>query len=301
MQKIQKLVEISGHSGAIYTADGFENVAFTGSGDQFVAKWKLDEGRQDAFAIKAESAVYALRLIHQNKQLIFGCSSGDVHVVDLENRQEIKHFTQHKVAIFSIAENPTKQHVYITDADGNLSVWHSDSWKLLILLPLNVGKIRNMFLDESDKLLFLAGQDGFIRVFDTQRFNELIAFDAHKLGANCCTIFPQKKHLLLTGGKDGFLRVWNWKEGKQILEIPAHNFGIYSILFLQDGKSFITTSRDKSIKFWDATTLNVLQKIERKHGGHSHAVNASFKESETRFVTVGDDKRVIQWEVVSSF
>lgn len=291
----QKKVEINGHAAAIYAVDGENNFVYTASGDGFVARWDLTLGKQDAFAVKADKSVYCLKLVNSNSQLVFGLSDGALHVIDLENKQELKHFVQHTTALFSIVENPYKKHIYTTDADGNMAVWNAENWKLLLFLPLHVGKIRDILVGIDGKLLFLACQDGTIRIFETNNYNEIQSFHAHEGGTNCLCLHSMKTHLLVSSGKDGHLRVWNWKSETCHLEIPAHNYGIYRIITLDQGNLFATCSRDHSIKIWDAFQFNVLQKIERKHGGHSHAVNDLWKKSESEFVSVGDDKRIIAW------
>jgi len=292
---LKKIHEIAGHAGAVYSVDGAGEVVYTGSGDHFVARWNLASGTQDAFSIQADASIYSLKLVQQGKQLIFGLTTGALHVIDLAQKTELRHFVQHRTAIFAIAENPHLQHIYTTDADGNLAIWKSDSWDLLLFLPLQTGKIRDMQLLNDGKLLLLAAQDGTIRMFETRGYNEIAAFHAHTGGTNCLHPIPGKPGTILSGGKDGYLRVW--KDEKEVLAIPAHNFGIYRIIFLNDGKYFVTASRDKTIKLWDAHTFNVLERFERKHGGHSHAVNDLCKISEDLFVSVGDDKRIISWRL----
>lgn len=293
---VSKIREIVGHVASIYSVDGVNNLVYTGSGDHFVARWNIDTGTQDAFSIKAEQAVYCLKLISNNSILAFGTNSGSLHVIDIENKNEIRHFVQHKTAIFSIQENTHKNHVYSADTDGNLAVWKTDTWDLLLLLPLNCGKIRSIIVSDNGDHIYLACQDGNIRIFETNGFNEVVNFFAHKDGANSLAVFPNQK-FLISGGKDGYLRVWDLKDFSVQMEIPAHNYAIYQIIFINDGKTIVTSSRDKSIKIWNAKDCSFIQKIERKHYGHSHAVNDLWKKDEKHFVSVGDDKRIILWEL----
>lgn len=294
--KLNKRIELTGHAAAIYAVCSDENKIYTASGDKFVARWNLETASQDKFAIKTESSNYTVSFLSNLNQLIIGTSSGAFHVIDVELKKEVHFIIQHSSAIFSLKENKKKNHVYITDADGNLSIWDTNTWDLLIFLPLLVGKIRSILVSDDGEELYLACQDGKVRVFDTDYFNEKQAFVAHKDGVNCLAFFPLKKNVLISGGKDGYLRVWTLKKYKKVLEIPAHNFGIYRILFFNNGRHFCTISRDKSIKIWDAETCVVLQKIERKHGGHSHAVNDICKINENSLCSVGDDKRIIVWD-----
>lgn len=293
---LKKRLEIKGHSGAIYSVDGFDNFVLTGSGDCFAAKWNLISGVQEKFAIRTEKSIYKVKLLNSAKQFAIGTSSGAFHIIDLASKTEIKHFTQHKSAIFEIAENEIKKQVYTSDADGNLGIWNSESWELLLFLPLLIGKIRTIYVSFDGKYIYLACQNGDLKIFDTTHFNEISSYFAHKLACNCVNILPQSD-LIFTGGKDGFLRIWDKHTYQLKREIPAHNFGIYDLQFLDNGNYFVTASRDKSIKLWDTKSLKVLQKIARKDGGHSHAVNTFYKKSETEIISVGDDKRIIYWEL----
>lgn len=297
MAQLIKRLEINGHSGSIYTVDGFGDFVFTGSGDCFTAKWNMISGSQEKFALRAEKSVYKIRLLKNNSFLAIGTSSGALHIIDLEKKEEIKHFVQHKSAIFEIFENKQKNQIYSTDADGNLAIWNADTWDLILFLPLNLGKIRNINTNEDGTQIYLGCQNGDIKIFETSFFNEINSFFAHKTGVNSLILNPSNSNQLFSTGKDGFIRIWDLKTTTQKIEIPAHNFGIYQLEFLDSGKYFVSVSRDKSIKLWESSSLKVIQKIERKHGGHSHAVNAIYKKSETEIITVGDDKRIIYWEL----
>lgn len=294
---VSKVREIVGHVASIYSIDGHKDLVYTASGDHFVARWNIESGLQDAFSIKAEKAVYALKLISTQTILAFGTNSGSIHVVDIENKKEIRHFVQHKSAVFCIQENEFKNQVYSTDADGNLAVWKKDTWDLLLFIPLDCGKIRSIAVSSNGEQIYLACQDGNIRIFETNGFNEIANFFAHENGTNSLAIFPTNSNFLISGGKDGYLRVWNLIDFSVQIEIPAHNFAVYQILFINEGKTIVTSSRDKSIKIWNARDCSFIQKIERKHYGHSHAVNDLWKKDENHFVSVGDDKRIILWQL----
>lgn len=294
---VSKIRQIIGHVASIYSVDGVNDLVYTGSGDHFVARWNIDTGLQDAFSIKAEKAIYCLKLVQNNSILAFGTNAGSLHVIDIENKKEIRHFVQHKSALFCIQENKHKNHVYSADADGNLAVWKTDTWDLLLFIPLNCGKIRSIIVSENGDTIYLACQDGNIRIFETNGFNEIANFFAHENGTNSLAIYPTNPKFLISGGKDGYLRIWDLTDFKVQLEIPAHNYAVYQILFVNNGQTIVTSSRDKSIKIWNSKDCSFIQKIERKDGGHSHAINDLWKKDEKHFVSVSDDKRIILWKV----
>ena len=284
---------LTGHSGAIYSLAFDNEFIYSASADKYVTRWNLELGTQDKFAIKFSNSPYSICLFSDNSKLAVGLDNGNLHFFDLNERKELKFYIQHKTGIFSLLENPEKQHLYSTDADGNLAIWNSTNFELQLFLPFDCGKIRRMCLDETGSNLFLACQDGCIRILETEFFNQIGEFFTHENGVTSLAYHTENKQLI-TGGKDAILRIWNVETMQQIKAIPAHNFVIYDILFLNP-REFITVSRDKSIKIWSFEKLSVSQKIEFKNGGHIHSVNKIQQLNPTTFATCSDDKKIIVW------
>jgi WD40 repeat protein len=289
----KKLV-LSGHSGAIYALAFDDEFIYSASADKYVTRWNLVLGTQDKFAIKFSNSPYSICLFDSHSKLAVGLDNGNIHFFDLKNRKELKFYIQHKTGIFSILENSAKKHLYSTDADGNLAIWNTENYDLQLFLPFDCGKIRRMCLDETGSKLFLACQDGYVRILEIEYFNQIGEFYAHENGVTSLA-FITENNQLITGGKDAILRIWNLETMQQIKAIPAHNFVIYDIQFLNSDE-FITVSRDKSIKIWSVNNLGVTQKIEFKNGGHIHSVNKIQQLNATTFATCSDDKRIMIWE-----
>jgi WD40 repeat protein len=292
----KKRKELTGHSAGIYSLAFDGNFLYSASADHFVARWNIELGVQDKFSIRFETSVYALHLIRDNKFLVVGLSNGDLHIFDLVEKKEIKYFTQHRKAVFALADNAVKGHFYAADADGNLSVWNDDSFELLLYIPIDCGKIRRIAVSSNGDFMALACQDGTIRVFDTTHFNEVSTFKAHKDGCTAVIFHPLVESELISGGKDALLKLWNWKEGRMIKEVPAHNYVIYDILAINEGQNFVTASRDKTIKVWNTEQFTFLQRIDLRAGGHRHSVNTLLGLNSGSFVSGSDDKKVIIFE-----
>ena len=289
----KKQQEILGHAGAIYTCACKDGFIYTGSGDNYVARWNVKTGEQDKFAIKFEESVYSLIFLDEHR-LVVGLANGHIHIFDLGLNQEIKFFTQHTKGIFALAFNESKKQLYAADADGNLSIWDSISLKLLIYLPLDAGKIRDIAINKDGENFALACQDGTIRVFESGFFNEIKTIEAHKNGTTALLYDPSDTNRLISGGKDAMLRIWDLKTEKCIEEIPAHNFAIYSIQAINGGETILTSSRDKTIKVW-SKDLKFLERLDFKVGGHKHSVNKIRPLGTDSFVSVSDDKKIIVW------
>ena len=289
----RKQKEISGHASAVYTCVAKDNHLYSGSSDKFVARWLLDQGIQDKFAIRFEQSIYALELIG-DATLAVGLADGGLHFFDLESRKELHYFTQHTAGIFSIKYNHKKHQIYVGDAEGNFSIW-DDQYKQLIYLPLNCGKIRSIAVSENGNQFALACQDETIRVFETEFFNELKTITAHENGATSVLFNPLDNNQIISGGKDALLKVWNLDSEECLKTVVAHTFAIYDIVSVESGQKIITASRDKNIKVWETEGLEFVKRLDFKEGGHRHSVNALAKIDEQTVASCSDDKRLIVW------
>jgi WD40 repeat protein len=224
-----------------------------------------------------------------------GLASGDVHIFDLNSNTEIKYFTQHTKAIFAFAFNEKKHQLYVADADGNLSIWDTNKLELLIYLPLDCGKVRDIAISGDGEHFTLGCQDETIRMFESNFFNEIQTINGHKDGTTAVLHHPNNANQLISGGKDAMLRLWDLTTSTCLKEIPAHNFAIYSIQAVNEGKTIITSSRDKTIKIW-SRDLDFQERLDFKVGGHKHSVNKVRPMGNSSFVSVSDDKKIIVWE-----
>ncbi|MBM3186667.1 MAG: hypothetical protein FJZ67_10230 [Bacteroidetes bacterium] len=292
-----KSKEIRGHSGQIFSIAFDGHFIYSSSADKFVTRWDFQTGKQDKFAIRFDKSPYSISLISNDEKLAVGLDNGDLHIFDLLERKEIKFYQQHKSGIFHLKENKSKNQFYSSDSDGNLAVWNSVSLKLEVFLPFACGKIRRMSLNSDESKLYLACQDGFVRVLETEFYNLIDEYFSHEGGVISINLHPENENQLFTGGKDAHLKIWNLNSKKCEKSIPAHNYAIYDILFL-DKETFVTISRDKSIKIWDRKSLRVLQKIDAKSKGHIHSVNSIVKLDDSSFATASDDKTINCFSII---
>ncbi|MBW7868254.1 MAG: hypothetical protein H3C31_08025 [Brumimicrobium sp.] len=291
---LDNIQTIVGHNGAIYDIIYQDGFLFTSSADKFVAQWDVTTGQQTNFSIKSDFSVYNIDYSPTSNLLVLGNNRGEIHVIDLAKKEEIKLIQHHKSAVFSVKYCSKNNQFYTADKDGVFCAWDGNTLDLLITLPFACGKIREISLNEDESHLVLCGQDGVVRVLETNFFNVVYSFKAHEDGLNCA-LFDNEN--LYTGGKDAYIRKWNWRDEKRLLNIPAHNFAVYDLAFLDNKTKIVSVSFDKSIKLWNAEDLSIIEKIEFRQGGHRHVVNRIAKIDENMFATISDDRKIKVWKL----
>lgn len=286
---------ITGHAMAIYDVIFENGKIYTTSADKFVARWSLEEEKQDGFAIKLEHSAFRITKTKHNC-IAIGNSKGGIHFVDIEKKQELRLLQQHKAPVFSLAYNEKADEIYSGDGEGYFCVWDGKTMDLKLTFPYNCGKIRCIAISEDSSHLAICGQDGFIRILEAQFFNEIHTFKAHKDGVNCA-IF--KGDILFTGGKDAYIRKWNWKDDKKLAEVAGHNYAVYDLILLNNNELLVSASFDKTIKTFNTSDLEFLKRYDNKEKGHKHTVNRLAKVSDNSFLSVSDDRVIICWQAIN--
>lgn len=285
---VARLHEIKGHSAAIYDVYSINDFIYTASGDKTIVRWILSNGKQDNFVVKTDAIPYAITGIQQGKRIAFGLNNGFLHLIDVEERKEIKCFHQHRSAIHRLFENVQKNQFYSTDAEGNLAVWSTEKLDLLVFLPFACGKIRDVSLSPNGTKLALAGQDGYIRILDTEFYNLLEQFYAHDGGVT--SLVWQTDTILISGGKDAYISRWNIESMAKLYAFPAHHFVIYHLIISEE--YLISCSRDKTLKFWELDTFKPVFKLDTKSGGHFYSINR-LSLNANQLISVSDDKHIL--------
>ncbi len=293
--KVELISELKGHSAPIYKIQLLDGKLFSVSSDKMLASWDLKINEPAPFSIKAESAIYTFLI---NQQHIFlGASSGNVNVIDLEAKVEIRNFKIHKKGVYTLLHIRDHQLLMTGGGDGVINFFDYQSMELIRSIKISDKKIRSGGYDSTTEKLYISCGEGMVRVFELEYFNEIGSFRASTESINKLIIHPSKS-VLITGGKDGYLKFWNLTDHSEVMAIPAHNMTIYDIQFNGSGEKCVTVSRDKSVKLWSGDTFEVISKLERKtHGGHTHSVNSSVWLNDTEFFTAGDDRTIKRWKI----
>ena len=284
------------HNGPLYAVAFSKkyNLLFTGGSDKIVATWDLEKEENTSLTIKTDSAVLNFQLLNEDKHLFIGLFSGHFHVIDLETRKEISFFSNHQKGVFSSSYMQSYNRLIVGAGDGSLSIWDTKKNKLLKIHQLSNGKIRA--IQVVGREVFIGNSKGQVFNFNISNFEEVSLFITLKHPVFCLNYHLDKNSLLI-GDKNAHLTSVDIKSKKVIDSIPAHNWPIYRIEWLNE-EEFVTCSRDKILKIWDASSMKVKQRLcFPEFQGHLNSVNNLVSiPSINSIVSVGDDKQICVWE-----
>lgn len=294
--KLTRHAVFSGHQAAVYCVapamqDGF---FLSGGSDTQVVEWDLLERLNPRIIARSAGVIYSLLALRTKSLLFIGNNQGGIHVVDLNEKKEIHYWMAHQMGVFDLKWMPSTHEIWAAGADGVLSIWDADCLENKARIKISEQKIRKIERSADGTHTALACSDGKIYLLDEKHSIEVIHPQADAVNT---VVFSPNGDWLLSGTKNAHLQVWDWPRRKLVEQIPAHNFALYGIQFTEDGRHFITISRDKTIKLWNAETWSVMQRIDKDSNGHLNSVNSGFwDEKSGMFISGSDDRSAMAWK-----
>lgn len=83
----------------------------------------------------------------------------------------------------------------------------------------------------------------------------------HSLSVTSTALLPDKKNVLIANNKNAIV-LWNMAENKQGKVFLGHTDLVNTITVSSDGRIFISSGNDKTIRFWDIYTGKMLRKLD---------------------------------------
>lgn len=108
--------------------------------------------------------------------------------------------------------------------------------------------VRSLDISNDDKLL-LTALNGQLKIWNVRTRNCLRTIEC---GYAICSKFLPGDQLVVVGTRNGEIQLFDLASSEMICEISdAHSQAIWSLDITEDGKTLVTGSADKSVKFWD--------------------------------------------------
>ncbi|WMN07017.1 WD40 repeat domain-containing protein [Marivirga arenosa] len=296
---VEKVQSLTGHKDCLYVVEpaAQNNQFFSAGGDGIVALWDLKDPELGQMVAKVNNSVYALHYLRNTNHLLVGHNYEGIHLIDVENKQEVKSSKITDEAIFDI--KVIDNIILSACGDGQLILSDLKDLSTIAKLQISDKSIRTIAVHPNQKEVALGLSDNTIKVLSSTDWRLKKEIKAHD--NSVFTIqYSRDGKLLLSAGRDAHLKIWDAQSDYILVEsIVAHMYAINNISFRSDGKYFSTCSMDKSIKIWDAQSFKLLKVIDKaRHAGHATSVNKLYwTDYNDQLVSVSDDHTISIWDI----
>ena len=300
---VSKIAALAGHRDAVFALTGGPGTTVFSSGaDGLVVTWDAAQPTQDGELLaRVENSVYALRYLPEYDWLLLGHNYQGIQAINLADKVLAATAALPPLAIFDLVHSPARQRLYAALGDGTLAVLALPGLQIEQLLRVSNKSLRCLALHEGRAELAVGASDALTYVLDL----DTLAV-RQVLGERTNSVFAVAHAAdgrLLTAGRDAQIRAWEMAgaetengaagaTGYALAQtVAAHLYTINYLAISPDGNLLASCSLDKSIKIWDAHSLELLRVIDRaRAAGHGTSVNKLVWADANTLVSCSDDR-----------
>ena len=282
-------LEITGHKGPIYSIGVDDQYIYSSAADKFVTRWNMENGKQDDFVIRLKNPSYCIVCSKLTSRVFILDTKGVLYIIDKTTKEILEAFYITQYKIFCAHLSMDEKHLYVSNEAGEILLFDIVKNALLSKKKLSQEKNRKFVLSKDGQRIFIPMGDGKLTVLNVATFEPM---EVYSLGTFPLSsiFYDEQQDCAYVGNKNAHLMKFDFNHKEIAWNIPAHNYVLYDILKI--GSYGITCSRDKTIKIWNSDFTKVLQRLDRKSGGHKYSVNQLVKIDEFSFASCSDDATI---------
>ncbi|ATY60469.1 WD domain-containing [Cordyceps militaris] len=246
-----------------------------------------------------------------DKVVVVGTKSGELQLFDVASAALIDSVDAHEGAIWSLNVHPDGRSVVSGSADKSAKFWDFRIVQEEILgtkrTTPKLKLVHSKTLKVSDDILCLkfspdgkhvavALLDNTVKVFFVDSLKLYLNLYGHKLPVLSMDISYDSK-LIVTSSADKNIRVWGLDFGDCHKALFGHQDSILQVAFVphnadQNGHHFFSSSKDRTIRYWDGDKFEQIQRLD---GHHGEVWAIAVSRTGNFLVSAGHDKSIRVW------
>ena len=189
--------------------------------------------------------------------------AGEVRIWQVTGGQLVSAFQGHSDTVQALAFSPDGKMLATASYDKDIKLWEVDSGRELRTLRDHIDAVFSLAFTPDGNRLVSGSADRSVKIWNPATGERLYTLSDPIEGINSIAIHPSGTYVT-AGGYDRTIRVWELGDdsGKLLNVLIAHQSPILQIAYSPDGGKIVTTAADRTIKVFDAETLDELASLD---------------------------------------
>jgi WD40 repeat protein len=294
IESSKKVRTFRGHSDTIWEVDISPNgkYALSGCEDKKIKLWDLSSGKEIR-SFKGHFDIYTdcLKFSPDGKYVLSLIDDYNLKMWEMKTGKEIRTFTGNSEEVFSVDFSPDGNNIISGSFDGTIKLWNIESGKPIKTIQISIEGLYEVTFSSSGKFALTKTEKDTI-LWDIEAGKVIMTIKGNADDGNSIAFTPDERYFLYSDGKAIILR--EVQTGKKLQTFIGHTGSVNSLDISPDGKSFLSCSRDRSIKLWSLETGKEI----RTYSGHSDDVNSVAFSPDGKLALSGSyDKTMKLWDI----
>jgi WD40 repeat protein len=192
---------------------------------------------------------------------------GEVRMWNVADGSLLRTFTGHRDSLYSAVLSPDGSLLATCSYDQTIRLWDVASGNELRTLAGHNDAVYDIAFRPDGRVLASASGDRTIKLWDVASGARLDTLSQSLKELYTVAFRPDGKQVA-AGGVDGRIRVWNVSEHAKentnplALNRAAHEGPVSRLVYSPDGALLVSASEDRTIRLWDAASLEPRGKLE---------------------------------------
>ena len=193
--------------------------------------------------------------------------SGSAIIWDAKSGKRITTVGGHRDAVYDAIVSPDGRLLATAGYDRKIILWDCVTGDEIRSLNGHNDAVFNLDFSQDSQVLISASGDQTIKVWDVETGTRLDTL-GQPLKEQLSAMFSPDNQFIAGAGRDHRIRVWNFVSRDGVRTNPllmsrfAHEAPILKLVYSPDGKKLFTTSEDRTIKIWDAQSLQQIDTLD---------------------------------------
>jgi WD40 repeat protein len=264
---------LGAHKGSVLAVaftDG-DKTLVSSSRDSTIKIWDVASGELKRTLTNHTRDVYDVEFSHDGKLMATGSTDTTIILWDAKTFEPIRTLKGHTAAIREVAFSKDDKTLASVGEDSTFRLWDVATGQLKVTRTEHTKKVKSVCYYPDGKTIATVSHDLTLRLWTADGEPKLV-LKGHKDVLEDADISPDGKQLFSGSGTDwGQLIFWDAQTGMILKDIDTahgneHGKEIDAVSYSPDGRWAVSGSKDRTIKFWDPKTFELLHTIAANPG-----------------------------------